>query len=129
MTLKQATTGTTVRRMRLKGRGIYYRMGTGSPLAGMWVPEQAGLSMVRGVVSRLVFRTDRRAVLAAGHTYTGLEYDSAGNRTATVRVTARTDAGVSYDAAAWIGGVPHLRIVSGNLRGYWVMQSQLTKVA
>ena len=129
VTLKQATTGTTVRRMRLKGRGIYYRMGTGSPLAGMWVPEQAGLSMVRGVVSRLVFRTDRRAVLAAGHTYTGLEYDSAGNRTATVRVTARTDAGVSYDAVAWIGGVPHLRIVSGKLRGYWVMQAQLTKVA
>ncbi len=128
VTLKQATTGTTVRRMRLKGRGIYYRMGSGSPLAGLWVPEQAGLSMIRGVVSQLAFRTDRRAELVAGRTYTGLKYDSAGNRTATLKVTARAAAGVTYDAAGWIGGVPHLRIASGRLRGYWVEQSRLANV-
>lgn len=129
VTLKQATTATTVRRMRLRGRGIYYRMGTGSPLVGMWLPEQAGLSMIRGVMSPVDFRTDRRAELVAGRTYTGLKYDGTGNRTATVEVTARTNAAVTYDAAAWIRGVPHLRISSGRLGGYWVVQNQLTNVA
>lgn len=129
ITLNQATTGTTVRRMRLRGRGIYYRMAPGSPLAGMWVPERAGLNMIRGMVSPVDFRTDRRAALVAGRTYTGLKYDSAGNQAPTVEVTARTNAAVTYDAAAWIGGVPHLRISSGVLRGYWVVQNRLAKAA
>jgi hypothetical protein len=129
ITLKQATTATTVRRMRLQGRGIYYRMDKDSPLAGMWVGEKPGLNMIRGVAGQLAFRTGRPAELVAGRTYTGLKYDSAGNRTATLKVTARTDARVTYDAVGWIAGAPHLRIGSGRLRGYWVLESRLANVA
>ncbi|MGW5363811.1 D-glucuronyl C5-epimerase family protein [Actinopolymorpha pittospori] len=125
VTLTEATTATTIRRMRVKGRGVYYRMTKGSVLEGLWVPEKAGLSLMRGPIQILEYHANREGVLPAKRAYVGTKYDVEGEVSGRTKLTPRAATQVSYDAKAWIGGVPSIHVTGGRLSGYWIAAASL----
>ncbi len=122
--LDEPTTGTTIRRMRMKGRGIYYRVASG-PLGNLWVPEQPGLATIRGPVAVLDYRAGRRGTFAPGHDYIGHRYDAAGRVTGTKRVRFQTGRADALDQSAWIDGVRAGHVTTGPLAGYWVATARV----
>lgn len=117
--LDAPTTGTTIRRMRMKGKGIYYRVASG-PLDDSWVPERPRLTTVRGPVAELNYRADRRGTFAADRDYLGHRYDAAGRVVGTKRVRFDADRSAGFDRTAWIDGARAGHVTTGPLAGHWV---------
>ncbi len=124
VTLSAQATSTTVRRMRIPGRGIYYRLASG-PLAGHWVAEKPGQVMVRGPVATVTYRARRLVSLVGGRTYVGHRYDAAGTTVATRRMSLSADTAVEFDRTGWIAGARVARILTGRLAGFWVTTTGL----
>ncbi|HZC27794.1 MAG TPA: D-glucuronyl C5-epimerase family protein, partial [Actinopolymorphaceae bacterium] len=119
VTLPKSATGTTIRRMRMKGHGIYYRVASG-PLYNYWVLEQPGRTTVRGPVAELVYNASRHGVLVAGRTYDAAKYDARGLVVATTRVRFPSNTVASFDRTGWIAGERAGHVASGRLAGYWL---------
>jgi hypothetical protein len=127
--LRTAETGTTIRRMRMKGRGgrpggIYYRVRSG-PLYDRWVREEPGRTTLRGPVAELAYRGERRAQLAGGREYVGRRYDRSGNVVASERVRLAEDTDTGIGRTAWVDGTPAGRLTAGPLAGTWVPLADL----
>ncbi|WP_169512909.1 D-glucuronyl C5-epimerase family protein [Actinopolymorpha alba] len=122
LTLHEATTGTTIRRMRIKGRGVYYRVATG-PLTGLWVPEKPGRVMLRGPVAEVGYRANRTGAFLGRQTYIGTKYDADGKLVDTRTVVVPSQQPAPFDRTAWIDGSVHALIADGPLEGYWVPTS------
>ena len=118
------STSTTLRRMRITGRGIYYRLASG-PLVDHWIPENAGQAMVRGPVAEVAYKSRRRATFESGRTYVGHTYDEAGNTVGTRRTSSATESVAEFDKTAWVAGARAARMVTGPFAGYWVSTADL----
>ncbi|MEQ7005421.1 D-glucuronyl C5-epimerase family protein [Actinopolymorpha sp. B17G11] len=124
VSLRTPETGTTVRRMRMKGSadqpgGIYYRVASG-PLYDRWVREDPDRTTLRGPVAELAYRGERRARFEGGREYVGTRYDRTGNVVTTERASPAKDADVRIDRTAWVDGAPAAHVTAGPLAGTWV---------
>jgi YD repeat-containing protein len=108
---------------RIKGRGIYYRIKSGS-LAGYWVLERAGRVSAVGRYGETRYWPERTAVFRVGTT-TGSHFDSRGVATSTRRISVPRASSAPFDSTAMYGGLRYAHIVAGTLSGYWVPVSRL----
>ncbi|MDA8436321.1 MAG: D-glucuronyl C5-epimerase family protein [Actinomycetales bacterium] len=104
-------------RQRIEGRGVYYRITSGT-FAGRWILEQPRAAVARQPVGVTNFLLGRRLVVAAG-TVTGVAVSASG-LASLVRTTATTTTRLAVDARAWVRGVVSVRVTSGPLAGTWV---------
>ena len=105
------------RRQRMPGRGIYYRVSSGT-FAGRWVAEQPRVAVARTPVGVERYLLARRLVVPAG-TVVGLAIDDGGS-SSVVRATLPAPSRFSVDARAWVRGVASVHVTSGALAGAWV---------
>jgi hypothetical protein len=124
VSLRTPETGTTIRRMRIKGTadlagGIYYRVASG-PLYDRWVREEPGRTTLRGPVAELAYRGGRWMGLESGREYTGRRYDRSGTVVATEQARFTKAVETTIDRTAWIDGAPAGHVTAGPLAGTWV---------
>jgi hypothetical protein len=113
-------------RIRIKGRGIYLRITSGS-LAGYSVVESYQRARFAGVKINVWYPLSRTVRIPAG-TWTAYQYDSAGTVTArkTIRPTSATSA--PFQRSAVIDGRMQVRVTAGTLAGYWLPVQGMTLV-
>jgi hypothetical protein len=118
-TVQVGSTGTTIRRMRIGHRGIFYRMAS-SPLEGRWVQEGPDSAMVRGPIAEVNYKGLRYARLLPGRTYVGQRFNAAGDVVDTKEVVPADEVEVWFDRSAWVNGVRAGHMAVGPLAGTWV---------
>jgi hypothetical protein len=123
-TVQVGSTDTTVRRMRIGHRGIFYRMATG-PLAGTWVAEGPDVAMVTGPIAEVAYKGLRYARLQRGRTYVGHTFDASGKLIDTEQVVPTDDQEVWFDKSAWVNGIPAGHVAVGPLTGAWVATADI----
>ncbi|MBQ1075904.1 hypothetical protein KBX06_22485 [Micromonospora sp. C31] len=118
MTLLRFSTATADQRVRITGRGVYYRMANGA-LAGYHVAEEAGKRSLAAKVVEHTYAPTRLLTVEPG-TYTGHAYDFRWRVIGSKRVTFPRTSGAPIDASAWIAGELHYRVTAGTYLGYWL---------
>lgn len=105
-------------RIRIKARGIYLRITSGS-LAGYLVAENYQRARFTGIKIHLWYPLPRTVRIPAG-TRTAYQYNAAGAVTArkTIRPTSVTSA--PFQRSAIIDGRMQVRVTAGTLAGYWL---------
>jgi hypothetical protein len=105
------------RRIRVKGRGIHYRVSSG-PFAGWFVPEQSGRAYAHVMLKVRPYAVARTAVLPAREILVR-RFDNAGNTLELRRITSGGTQ-VSYDLVTVINGETWLRPTNGPAPYFWV---------
>ncbi|HEX5579155.1 MAG TPA: CAP domain-containing protein [Candidatus Limnocylindria bacterium] len=96
------------------------------PLRGYWVPERAG-SFVRGMTKFWGFEAERRATLASG-TIEGWKFTWWGRVDDHKKHTFSKPVRVDASARAIINGRLYLRVASGYLSGFWVLDKTVVEL-
>jgi len=105
------------RRQRMPGRGIFYRVASGT-FAGRWVAEQPRVAVARTPVGVEHYLLTRRLVVPAG-TVAGLAIDDAGS-SSVVRATLPATTRFVVDARSWVRGIVSVHVTTGALAGMWI---------
>jgi hypothetical protein len=105
------------RRQRMPGRGIFYRVASGT-FAGRWVTEQPRVAVARTPVGVEHYLLTRRLVVPAG-TVAGLSIDAAGS-SSVVRATLPAPTRFVVDARGWVRGIVSVHVTTGALAGLWI---------
>ena len=105
------------RRQRMPGRGIYYRIATGT-FAGRWVAEQPQVAVARKPVGVEHYLLTRRLIVPKGRV-AGLVVGDSGWSTV-VRATLPRATHYVVDARGWVRGVASVHVTSGTLAGAWI---------
>ncbi len=106
-------------RVRIQGRGIYYRITNGAA-AGWYVPEAFGLAGLKGQYLAADYRPARRAIFPAGRQFSAYRFDAAGNRTGAKTSTFAKDSMAPFDRRAVINGRTYVRISAGGFTDFWI---------
>ncbi len=120
----RTSTAPSDRYVRIKGRGLYYRITAGS-LKGYMVAERAGLVHATGRYGSARYYPERRAGFRAGTTI-AYRFDSAGQRSISRRISLGGPSSAPFDQSAMFGGRRYAHITAGRLAGYWVLTSAVT---
>lgn len=121
--IARASSAPSDERVRIRGRGIFYRISAG-PLAGRFVRERPGSTALVGVRLRSVYDPARTAVVAAG-TYRTVVFRADG-RISRPNVTLRRSTSVAYDRSMLVDAVMRIHIAAGPLRDHWLPASART---
>jgi hypothetical protein len=124
MTFTRRTAASTDTRIRIKGRGIYYKITNGAA-AGWYVPEVFGRSAIRGIHLAADYRPERRAIFVGGRTFSAYSFDGAGNRTGSRTSTFTRDSSAPFDRRALVEGRMYVRIAAGGFARMWVPSAAL----
>jgi hypothetical protein len=124
VTLARPSSAPADQRLRVRGRGVHYRI-TGGLLAGWWVPEVAGKSVMGGRYGSLTYFAPRRVVLAAG-AHTAYTFTTAGAVATRLTKSLSRSSSASFTASAYINARLHVRVASGMFAGYWLPVSSAT---
>lgn len=111
-------------RVRVKGRGIYYRITAGA-LAGYEVPETYGTAYAQGAYAVTVYPRPRQAMFAAG-TYSAYRFSSLGTTAGSRTVRLSTSSSAPFDRTAWWGGRRYAHLTAGVFAGYWIPVGAVT---
>ena len=113
-------------RVRIKGRGIYLRITSGS-LAGYSVAENYPRARFAGVKASLTYPLPRTVRVPAG-TWTAYRYNAAGTVVArkTIRPTSATSA--PFQRSATIDGRLQVLVTAGTWANYWVPTQGMTLI-
>ncbi|MFI7219180.1 D-glucuronyl C5-epimerase family protein [Micromonospora maritima] len=118
VTLAKAARVAADQRIRVRGRGIHYRV-TEGPLAGYLVPEEPGRRVLLGVAVDHRY-APARALTAQPGTYTGFTFDRAGAVTGTRKVTFADVTELALGGSAWVNGELSYQVAAGELAGFWL---------
>ncbi len=118
MTLGRASNAPTEKRIRIKGRGIYYLI-TAGPLYGYLVPESFPARVLLGKTVEQRYVTKRTLTFKAG-TYTAYAYDSRGYVIASKIGRFTTSTSTPLAATAVVNGRLSYLASSGYFKGWWM---------
>ncbi|WP_346120216.1 D-glucuronyl C5-epimerase family protein [Micromonospora coerulea] len=118
LSLGRASGALADQRIRVYGRGIYYRITNGA-LAGYLVSEAYGQRILLGKVVEHRYTPNRTLFFQPG-SYTGYAYDSSGNVTASRRLSFVTATSAPLGATAWVNGRLSYQVTAGAYLGYWL---------
>ncbi|MEU4479676.1 D-glucuronyl C5-epimerase family protein [Micromonospora sp. NPDC023966] len=105
-------------RIRVRNRGIYYRV-TGGALAGYLVPEEYGQRVLLGKAVEHRYVPAREIKVAPG-SYTAYAYDDTGKVVGSKEVKVDAASTFSVQASAWVNGRLSYEVTSGDLTGHWL---------
>ncbi|WP_175440085.1 D-glucuronyl C5-epimerase family protein [Micromonospora nigra] len=118
LTLSRQSNAHSDQRIRIRGRGIHYRV-TNGPLAGFLVPEEPGRRELLGAVEQHTYTPARTLGFAPG-TYVGHRYDSAWAVSETRTFTFPRASAAPFGASAWVNGRLSYQITAGVYAGFWL---------
>lgn len=121
LVLSRTSTAPGTQRMRIQGRGYYYRITAGS-LTGYWVPESFPTSYLRGFAVTTRYAYPRTITYPAGPT-TAWALSDAGATTSPVSATAPPAS--TADRVVVFNGERWARVTSGAFSGLWVRYAQV----
>ena len=124
MTFTRRTGANTDSRIRIKGRGIHYKITNGAA-AGWYVPEVLGRATIRGIHVAADYRPERRATFLGGRTFSAYRFDASGNRIGSKTSTFARDSSAPFNRRAVIEGRTYVRITVGSFAGLWVPSAAL----
>lgn len=117
------TRATVDRRVRIQGRGIFYRV-TSGPWAGWYLPESSGRAYAHVMFGVRTHPRLRPATLPAREILVRT-FDNAGNTTSLKRITPRAPTAVRYQQVTVINGESWVRPVDGPAPYYWTRAADL----
>ncbi|MEU0081183.1 D-glucuronyl C5-epimerase family protein [Micromonospora tulbaghiae] len=118
LTLSRDSAANADQRVRVYGRGVYYRITDGT-LAGFLVPESPGERVLRGPVVAHTHTPQRLLTFNAG-TYTGYRYDSSWTVATSATFTFSRPSAAPFTISAWVNGRLSYLITAGAYSGMWV---------
>jgi hypothetical protein len=111
-------------RRRIMGRGVYYRINSGT-YAGWWVGEVPPKVFLRGEHVGTTYSPRRTAAFPANTAITCVRYGPDGATGAVKTVQFARTSHASFDRRAVVNGRIMVRITAGGLAGYWAPTAQV----
>jgi hypothetical protein len=121
------TTVATMARVRVKGRGIYYRL-TSGPHVDWYAEERPGSVYLSGIYLQREYYPTRVASAPVGRRLELARYDEKGNVLATRSLVLTTRFGTRVDREAVVNGRVLVHVSAGSWAGWWVPRSAVTVV-
>ncbi|MFI7428893.1 D-glucuronyl C5-epimerase family protein [Micromonospora sp. NPDC049836] len=118
LTLSRQSNANADQRIRVRGRGVYYRIQNGS-LAGYFVAEEPGTRVLLGAVAMHTYAPQRTLLFSPG-TYMGHRYGPAWTVAESRTYTFARASAAPFDATAWVNGRLCYRITAGAYAGLWL---------
>ncbi|EWM64626.1 mucin-5AC [Micromonospora sp. M42] len=118
LTLSRQSQANADQRVRILGRGIYYRITNGA-LAGFLIPETPGERYLLGAVVRHTYTPQRTLSFGPG-TYTAHMYGPGWQVTESKTFTFPRSSAAPFGATAWVNGTMSYQITAGVYAGYWL---------
>jgi hypothetical protein len=116
--LTKASNAPTNKRIRIKGRGIYYVITAGA-LRGYLVPEQYPSRILLGTYVEHRYNPKRTLTFKPG-TYTAYAYDSKGTIVRTRVATLTKASNAPLGATAMVNGRLSYLVTAGYFKGWWL---------
>ncbi|MEU1839195.1 D-glucuronyl C5-epimerase family protein [Micromonospora chersina] len=121
LTLGRASIAHADQRIRVRGRGVHYRITNGA-LAGYLVPEAYGRRVLLGKAVEHVYTPTRVLSFQPG-TYSGYAYDSKGTVIGSKTLTFSRASMAPLGASAWVNGRLSYQVTAGAYLGYWLPEA------
>ncbi|NJP32587.1 D-glucuronyl C5-epimerase family protein [Micromonospora thermarum] len=118
LTLSRQSNANADQRIRVRGRGIHYRIYNGA-LAGYLVAEAPGDRVLLGAVAKHAYTPERTLRFASG-TYTGYRYSAGWTVTERRTFTFSRSSAAPFSATAWVNGRLSYQITAGAYAGLWL---------
>ncbi|WP_229705958.1 hypothetical protein [Micromonospora sonchi] len=116
--LSRTSAANTDLRIRVQGRGLYYRITNGT-LAGYLASAVPGQRVLLGAVVPHTYAPPRKLAFNPG-TYTGYRYDAGWAVAAKKTFTFTRSSAAPFGATAWVNGRLSYQITGGVYAGYWL---------
>lgn len=120
VTVGRATSWGVRLRQRHHGLSAIYLRVSGGRYDGWWLAERSGRVYLRGFAAQLGYVPARTLAIAAGQTFTALDFKEDGSVRDSVRVDSGDGLTLAVGRRAVVNGVQRVRVSEGELDGYWL---------